>query len=179
MARPVGLSGLIGTMSLLTVFPLRKLFILTVSKVVCSQEDIHVKIHPGSTSNLLFSGLYIQPPLSVGCIPSYTASGFPGGQFILQGPLALEENSNQPALDFSCQSSSHKTAASLSMKPFQFVKCRLLAPLLSVICCCAYRISRTQCESSMRGTTLCVIQSSLHQLSHNEIETNGKPFGCN
>lgn len=74
----------------------------------CPQGKIHVEIHPRVTSNLLFPGLYLQPLLTVGCIPSLTACGFPGGQFIPHGPLPSKLTLSQPASVVSSPSPGHK-----------------------------------------------------------------------
>lgn len=108
VARPVHLSSLLCTLSLFSSSRPRKLFILTVSTVVHAQEKIHVKIHPGVTSNLLFPGLYLQPLLTVGCILCLTACGFPGGQFIPHGPLPSKRTPSQPASVVSSQSPGNK-----------------------------------------------------------------------
>lgn len=73
-------------------------------------------------------GLHLQPLLTVGCIPSLTACGFPGGQFIPHGPLPSKLTPSQPASVDSSESPGHKKAASLSMKQFQPLKCRLPVP---------------------------------------------------
>lgn len=120
------------------VFIFSFFLIFTVSTADDPQEEIHVKIHPGVTSNLLFPRLRLQPPLTVRCIMSQQHVGSQGGSSFHMGPCPaswLQANRHH---------SFHlrlvvvtKKAASLSMKQFEPVNCRLPLPSSGTcrLCC--------------------------------------------